>query len=91
MWKATTENMPVNKEKLQEQIKEQGEVVRKLKAAKESKEKVRYLSIVNSEVRVTYVQRGLVVWIFLEMIRFIIFLIYESFYISIDLELSKLL
>lgn len=90
MWKATTENMPVNKEKLQEQIKEQGEVVRKLKAAKESKEKVRYLSIVNSEVRVTYVQRGLVVWIFLEMIRFIIFLIYESFYISIDLELSKL-
>lgn len=33
--------MPVNKEKLQEQIKEQGEVVRKLKAAKESKEKVR--------------------------------------------------
>lgn len=34
--------MPVNKEKLQEQIKEQGEVVRKLKAAKESKEKVQY-------------------------------------------------
>lgn len=32
--------MPTNKEKLQEQIKEQGEVVRKLKAAKESKEKV---------------------------------------------------
>lgn len=32
--------MPTNKEKLQEQIKQQGDVVRKLKAAKEPKEKV---------------------------------------------------
>lgn len=32
--------MPVNQDILHEQIKQQGEIVRKLKAAKESKEKV---------------------------------------------------